>query len=51
MEALVTFVLVLVIMSVATDERVASTSTASLAVGFALAVGVLIAGPVSGGAV
>lgn len=50
-EMMITFVLVLVIMAVATDERVPSTSTASLAVGFALAVGVLIGGPVSGGAV
>ena len=50
-EALVTFVLVLVIMSVATDERVPSTSTASISVGFALAAAVFVAGPVTGGAV
>lgn len=49
-EALVTFLLVFVIMAVATDERVPSTATASLAVGFALGAGVLIAGPVTGGA-
>ena len=49
-EALVTFVLVLVIMAVATDERVPA-PVAPLAVGAALAVGVLIAGPVTGGAV
>lgn len=49
-EALVTFVLVLVVISVATDERVPG-AVAPLAVGFALAVGVLIGGPVTGGAV
>ena len=49
-EAMITFILVLVIVSVATDERVHSTATASLAVGFALAVGVFIGGPVTGGA-
>ena len=49
-EALVTFVLVFVVVSVATDERVHS-SVAPIAVGMALAVGVLVAGPVTGGAV
>jgi MIP family channel proteins len=49
-EALVTFVLVFVVVAVATDERVHS-SLAPIAVGFALAVGVLVAGPVTGGAV
>ena len=49
-EALVTFFLVLTIVSVATDERV-SPSVAGLSVGFTLAVCVLIAGPLSGGAV
>jgi MIP family channel proteins len=49
-EALVTFVLVFVVVSVATDERVHS-SLAPIAVGFALAVGVLVAGPITGGAV
>lgn len=50
-EALITFILVLVIVSVATDERVGSTAAASVAVGFALAAGVFIGGPVTGGAV
>lgn len=38
-------------MAVATDERVPSTSTASLSVGFALGAAVLAGGPVTGGAV
>lgn len=49
-EILITFILVIVVMAVATDERVPSTSTAALSVGFALAVAVFIAGPISGGA-
>ncbi|RZT84209.1 aquaporin Z/aquaporin NIP [Pseudonocardia sediminis] len=49
-EALVTFLLVFVVVSVATDERVPS-ALAPLAVGFALTVSVMIAGPVTGGAV
>lgn len=49
-EALVTFFLVIVIIAVATDDRVPA-PVAPLAVGAALAVGVLIAGPVTGGAV
>jgi MIP family channel proteins len=49
-EAVVTFFLVLTIVSVATDSRVPKAS-AGLAVGFTLAVCVLIAGPLSGGAV
>lgn len=49
-EILVTFVLVLVVTAVATDERV-SAATTSIAAGFALAAGVFIAGPVTGGAV
>ncbi|MFQ1003046.1 MIP/aquaporin family protein [Modestobacter sp. SSW1-42] len=49
-EALVTFFLVLTIVSVATDPRVPQ-SVAGLSVGFTLAVCVLIAGPLSGGAV
>lgn len=49
-EALVTFILVLVVVSVATDDRVPS-SLAPIAVGAALAIGVFIAGPVTGGAV
>jgi aquaporin Z/aquaporin NIP len=47
-EILVTFILVFVIISVATDER-APAGVAPLAVGFALACGVLIAGPITGG--
>jgi aquaporin Z/aquaporin NIP len=47
-EILVTFILVFVVLSVATDDR-APAGVAPLAVGFALACGVLIAGPVSGG--
>lgn len=50
LEAIVTFFLVLVILSVATDERVDS-AVAGIAVGFTLAVCVLVAGPLSGGAV
>ena len=49
-EVLITFVLVFVVMAVATDER-APAAIAPVAVGFALAVGVFIAGPVTGGAV
>lgn len=48
-EALVTFVLVFVVVAVATDKR-AAPAVAPLAVGFALTTGVLIAGPVTGGA-
>ena len=49
-EAVVTFVLVLVIMSVATDRRV-PTGVAATATGLALAAAVFIAGPLTGGAV
>jgi MIP family channel proteins len=49
-EALVTFVLVLVVISVATDERVPA-AAAPLAVGAALAACIFIAAPVTGGAV
>jgi aquaporin Z/aquaporin NIP len=49
-EAIVTFVLVFVIISVATDDRVPD-AVAPIAVGSALAVGVFVAGPVTGGAV
>ena len=49
-EILITFVLVFVVMAVATDER-APAALAPIAVGFALAVGVFIAGPVTGGSV
>jgi MIP family channel proteins len=48
-EALITFVLVLVVVAVATDERVPPATT-SIGVGFALAVAVFIGGPISGGA-
>ena len=47
-EVLVTFILVFVVISVATDDR-APAGVAPLAVGFALACGVFIAGPVTGG--
>ena len=49
-EILITFILVFVVMAVATDDR-APAAIAPIAVGFALAVGVFIAGPVTGGAV
>jgi MIP family channel proteins len=49
-ETIVTFFLVLTIVSVATDDRVPQ-SVAGLSVGFTLAVCVLVAGPLSGGAV
>jgi MIP family channel proteins len=49
-EILITFILVFVVMAVATDER-APAAIAPIAVGFALTVGVFIAGPVTGGSV
>ena len=49
-EILIAFILVFVVISVATDDRVPA-GVAPLAVGFALACGVLIAGPVTGGSV
>jgi MIP family channel proteins len=49
-EILITFILVFVVMAVATDDR-APAAIAPIDVGFALAVGVFIAGPVTGGAV
>lgn len=49
-ELLVTFVLVLVVISVATDDR-AESAIAPVAVGFALAAGIFVAGPLTGGAV
>lgn len=49
-EALMTFFLVLVICSVATDKR-AHPAIAGIAAGFTLAVCVLVAGPISGGAI
>lgn len=48
MEIFITFILVFVIFGVATDPR-AKMPTASLAIGFALAVAVLVGGPISGG--
>jgi len=48
-EALIAFLLVFTVMAVATDKRVPA-GVAPLAIGFALAAGVLLGGPVSGGA-
>jgi MIP family channel proteins len=48
-EALIAFILVFTVISTATDERVPKGTTA-VAIGFALAAGVLLGGPVSGGA-
>jgi MIP family channel proteins len=50
-EILVTFILVFVVTMVASDPRVPSSQIASIAVGFALAAGVFVAGPLTGGAV
>ncbi|MEN6357311.1 MAG: MIP family channel protein [Armatimonadota bacterium] len=50
MEVIIAFILLFTIVSISTDER-ANVTTASLAIGFALGVGVLIGGPVSGGSV
>lgn len=49
-EAIITFILVFVIVSVATDDRVPA-AIAPVAVGFALAAAVFIGGPVTGGSV
>jgi MIP family channel proteins len=49
-EAIITFVLVYIVLAVATDER-APSQAAPLAVGFALFVGVIVGGPISGGSV
>lgn len=49
-EAVITFFLVLVVISVATDDRV-PTAGAGAAVGFALGAAVLIGGPITGGSV
>ena len=49
-ETIMTFLLVLVICSVATDKR-AHPAVAGIAVGFTLATCVLVAGPISGGAI
>jgi MIP family channel proteins len=48
-EAIVTFLLMLVIMAIATDSR-SPKAAAGTAIGFTLAVGILIAGPLTGGA-
>lgn len=48
-EALIAFMLVLTVIATATDPRVPA-GTAAVAIGFALAAGVLLGGPVSGGA-
>jgi len=48
-EALIAFILVFTVISTATDPRVPA-GTAAVAIGFALAAGVLLGGPVSGGA-
>jgi MIP family channel proteins len=48
-EAIVTFLLMLVIMAIATDDRTPK-AAAGTAIGFTLTVGILIAGPLTGGA-
>lgn len=48
-EGLIAFMLVFTVMAMATDPR-APAGTAALAIGFALVAGVLLGGPVSGGA-
>ena len=50
-EALITFVLVFVVGLVASDPRIPSSQIASIAVGFALAAGVFVGGPLTGGGV
>jgi MIP family channel proteins len=50
-ETLITFILVFVVGLVAGDPRVPSARIASIAVGFALACGVFIGGPLTGGGV
>jgi MIP family channel proteins len=49
-EGIVTFVLVLVVLAVATDRRVPQ-GVAAVAIGFALAAAIFISGPISGAAV
>lgn len=48
-EALIAFMLVLTVIATTTDPRVPA-GTAALAIGFSLAAGVLLGGPISGGA-
>lgn len=50
-EALITFILVFVVGLAASDPRVPSAPMASIAVGFALAAGVFVGGPLTGGGV
>ena len=50
-EALITFILVFVVGLVASDPRVPSSHIAAIAVGFALAAGVFVGGPLTGGGV
>jgi MIP family channel proteins len=50
-EALITFVLVFVVGLTASDPRVPSATIAPIAVGFALAAGVFVGGPLTGGGV
>lgn len=50
-EALITFILVFVVGLTASDPRVPSSTIAAIAVGFALAAGVLVGGPLTGGGV
>lgn len=50
-EALITFILVFAVGLVASDPRVPSAQIASIAVGFALAAGVFVGGPLTGGGV
>ena len=50
-EALITFVLVFVVVLVASNPRVPSAQIAAIAVGFALAAAVFVGGPLTGGGV
>ena len=50
LEALTTFFLVLVVFATATDERLAARPGASFAIGMTLTLGIVVAGPFTGGA-
>ena len=50
-EAVLTFFLVIVVFATAVDERGAFKQVAGLAIGFAIAFGVLVGGPLTGGAI
>jgi MIP family channel proteins len=50
-EAFITFILVFVVVLVASDPRVPSSTIAPIAVGFALAAGIFVGGPLTGAAV